>query len=37
MVHTNPKITKKLMKEGESRKTKTGTDKRDEKDDLTRT
>ena len=37
MVQTNPKITKKLMKEGGSRKAKTGTDKRDEKDDLTRT
>ena len=37
MVQTNPKITKKLMKEGGSRKAKAGTDKRDEKDDLTRT
>ena len=37
MVQTNPKITKKLMKEGRSRKAKTGMDKRDEKDNLTRT
>ena len=37
MVQTNPKITKKLMKEGESRKAKTGMDKGDEKDNLTRT
>ena len=37
MVQTNPKITKKLMKEGGSRKAKTGTDKGDEKDNLTRT
>ena len=37
MVQINPKITKKLMKEGGSRKAKTGTDERDEKNDLTRT
>ena len=37
MVQTNPKITKKLMKEGGSRKAKTGMDKGDEKDNLTRT
>ena len=37
MVQINPKITKKLMKEGGSRKAKTGTDKEDEKDNLTRT
>ena len=37
MVQINPKITKKLMKEGGSRKAKTGTDKGDEKDNLTRT
>ena len=37
MVQTNPKITKKLMNEGGSRKSKTGTDKRDKKDDLTKT
>ena len=37
MVQTNPKITKKLMKEGGSRKAKSGTDKGDEKDNLTRT
>ena len=37
MVQTNPKITKKLMKEGGSRKAKTDTDKRDEKDNLTKT
>ena len=37
MVQTNPKITKKLMKEGGSRKAKTGADKGNEKDNLTRT
>ena len=37
MVQTNPKITKKLMKEGGSRKAKSTTDKGDEKNDLTRT
>ena len=37
MVQTNPKITKKLMKEGGSRKTKSGMDKGDKKDNLTRT
>ena len=37
MVQTNPKITKKLMKEGRSRKAKSGTDKGDKKDNLTRT
>ena len=37
MVQINPKITKKLMKEGRSRKAKTGTDKGNKKDNLTRT
>ena len=37
MVQTNPKITKKLMKEGGSRKAKSGADKGNEKDNLTRT
>ena len=37
MVQINPKITKKLMKEGGSRKAKSSTDKGDEKDNLTRT
>ena len=37
MVQTNPKITKKLMKEGGSRKAKSSTDKGDEKNNLTRT
>ena len=37
MVQTNPKITKKSMKEGESRKAKSSTDKGDEKNNLTRT
>ena len=37
MVQSNPKITEKLMKEGRSRKAKSSTDKRDEKNDLTRT
>ena len=37
MVQINPKITKKLMKEGGSRKAKTGADKVNEKDNLTRT
>ena len=37
MVQINPKITKKLMKEGGSRKAKTGADKGNEKDNLTRT
>ena len=37
MVQTNPKITKKLMKEGRSRKAKSSTDEGDEKNDLTRT
>ena len=33
----DPKITKKSMKEGRSRKAKSSTDKGDEKNDLTRT
>ena len=37
MVQINPKITKKLTKEGGRRKAKTGTNKGDEKDNLTRT
>ena len=37
MVQADPKITKKLMKEGGSRKAKAGMDKGDEKDNLTRT
>ena len=37
MVQTNPEITKKLMKEGGSRKAKSGADKGNEKDNLTRT
>ena len=37
MVQTNPKITKKLMKEGGSRKAKSDTNKGDEKNNLTRT
>ena len=37
MVQANSKITKKSMKEGRSRKAKTGTDKGDKKKDLTRT
>ena len=37
MVQTNPKITKKLMKEGGSRKAKSGADKANKKDNLTRT
>ena len=37
MVQINPKITKKLMKEGGSRKAKSGVDKGNEKDNLTRT
>ena len=37
MVQTNPKITKKLMKEGGSRKAKSSTDKRDEVNNLTKT
>ena len=37
MVQTNPKITKKLMKEGGSRKAKSGVDKVNEEDNLTRT
>ena len=37
MVQTNPKITEKLMKEGESRKAKSSTDKGDKKNNLTRT
>ena len=37
MVQADPKITKKSMKEGGSRKAKSSTDKGDEKNDLTRT
>ena len=37
MVQTNPEIAKKLMKEGGSRKTKSSADKRNKKDNLTRT
>ena len=37
MVQANPKVIEKPMKEGGSRKAKTGTDERDEKNDLTRT
>ena len=37
MVQTNPEITKKLMKESGSRKAKSGADKRNKKDNLTRT
>ena len=37
MVQINPKITKKLMKEGGSRKAKFGVDKGNKKDNLTRT
>ena len=37
MVQTNPKITKKLMKESGSRKAKSGADKGNEEDNLTRT
>ena len=37
MVQTNPEITKKLMKEGGSRKTKSSADKGNKKDNLTRT
>ena len=35
MVQTNPKITKKLMKEGGSRKAKSGMDKGDKENNLT--
>ena len=37
MVQADPKITKKSMKAGGSRKAKSSTDKGDEKNDLTRT
>jgi len=37
MVQANPKVIEKPMKEGGSRKAKTDTDERDEKNDLTRT
>ena len=37
MVQTNPEITKKLVKKGGSRKAKSGADKGNEKDNLTRT
>ena len=37
MVQTNPEITKKLMKEGRSRKAKSGADKGNKEDNLTRT
>ena len=37
MVQADPKITKKSMKEGESRKAKSSMDKGDEKNNLTRT
>ena len=37
MVQANPKVIEKPMKEGRSRKAKTGMDKRDKKDNLTRT
>ena len=37
MVQINPKITKKLMKEGRGRKAKSGVDKGNEEDNLTRT
>ena len=37
MVQANPKVIEKPMKEGGSRKAKTGTDERDEKNDLPRT
>ena len=37
MVQANPKVIEKPMKEGRSRKAKTSTDKRDKKNDLTRT
>ena len=37
VVQANPKIVKKSVKKGRSRKAKTGTDKGDEKNNLTRT
>ena len=37
VVQANPKIVKKSVKKGRSRKAETGTDKGDEKNDLTRT
>ena len=37
MVQTNPEIAKKLMKEGGSRKTKSGADKGNKEDNPTRT
>ena len=37
MIQANPKIAKKLMKEGESSKAKSSTDEGDEKNDLTGT
>ena len=37
MVQTNPEITKKLMEEGGSRKAKSGADKGNKEDNLTRT
>ena len=37
MVQANPKIIKKSVKKGRSRKAETGTDKGDEKNNLTRT
>ena len=37
MVQTNPEITKKLVKKGGSKKAKSGVDKGNKKDNLTRT
>ena len=37
VIQANPKIVKKSVKKGRSRKAKTGIDKGDEKNDLTRT
>jgi len=37
MVQANPKIVEKSVKKGRSRKAETGTDKGDEKNNLTRT
>ena len=37
MIQANPKIIEKLMKKGRGRKTKSSANKRDEKNDLTRT
>ena len=37
MIQTNPKIAEKLVKKSKSRKVESGTDKGDEKNNLTRT